>query len=164
MDLFLLNALFRYCPKTGRLYRGRSVVKGTPTYPGSKTLVVGVKGKMETYARVCFLMHFGYLPKTVRHRDLNASNNCPDNLYDPARDPKKAPAKAEKVTHAGKYPGVCVMRCQRTAKHRGYQGSVYHGGKRHRTPVVETAEMARDLLLLLTAQVEWLAQQKENAQ
>jgi len=162
MDLFLLNALFRYCPKTGRLYRGRKLVPGTPVYPGSKTLVVGVKGKMQNYARICFLMHFGYLPAHVRHRDRDPGNNRPDNLYDPAAE--KKPEKTKQKFHEGKFPGVCVMRCQRTGKHRGYQGSIYFGGKRHRTPVVETPELARDLRLLLAAQVEWLASQKETAQ
>ena len=161
MDIRALKYTFRYNPRLGHLYRGTSRVKGTPKYPGGPK-VVGFRGRMLSLGRVAFILHHGYAPAKVRHRDGNHENNKIENLFDPAREEKAEPSK--ELAHAGKYLGVCVMRCQRTGKHRGYQGSVYHGGKRHRTPVVETAEMARDLRLLLAAQVEWEAQQKENAQ
>jgi hypothetical protein len=111
---------------------------------------------MHSFARVCWVLHYGFIPGQVRHRNGDVKDNAIGNLY--------APGSPENETHEGKYPYVSVIRDQRTGKHRGYQGSVYEGARRHRTPVVETAEMARDLRLLLAAQVEWLAQQKETAQ
>lgn len=107
-------------------------------------------------ARVCWILHHGFVPNQVRHRDGDYNNFLPDNLY--------APGSPENETHEGKYPFVSVIRDQRTGKHRGYQGSVYYKTRRHRTPVVDTPEMARDLRVLLAAQVEWLASQKETAQ
>lgn len=135
MDIQGLKAVFRYSAKTGKLYRGKKRVDGTCSEKGGR-LSVGFEGRMVRYSRVCFALHFGYLPRQVRHRNGDAQDNRPANLYDV--DEVGAPKR-----HEGLYPGVSVVRCQRTARHRGYQGSVYHGGKRHRTPVQETPEQAK---------------------
>lgn len=154
MDIPLLKTVLRYDPIKGTLYRGAKKINGTRRAPGG-ALVFSLFGKMHSYARVCWVMHHGFIPNQVRHRNDDVTDNSADNLYAPG---------ATDTTHEGIYPYVSIVRDQRTGKHRGYQGSVYEGARRHRTPVVETAEMARDLRLLLAAQVEWLAQQKETPQ
>lgn len=155
MDIQHLKSCLRYNAVRGHLYRGVKRITGTEKYPGGPR-VFSLNGKIYPMARVCWVLHYGFVPTQVRHRDGDYTNFLPDNLY--------APGSPEHETHEGRYPYVSVIRDQRTGKHRGYQGSVYHTGRRHRTPVVETAEMARDLRLLLAAQVEWLAQQKETPQ
>lgn len=155
MDIQLLKQALRYNATRGHLYRGVTRILGTEKYPNGPR-VFSLYGKMYGMARVCWALHYGLLPTQVRHRDGDYTNFRPENLY--------APGCPENETHEGKYPFVSVIRDQRTGKHRGYQGSVYEGARRHRTPVVETPEMARDLRMLLAAQVEWLASQKETAQ
>lgn len=158
MDIRLLKAVFRYNPRTGRLYRGREIVKGTPKYPGGP-LLVSFEGRNVSYARVCFSIHHGYTPMQVRHYGKSDDNRAA-NLYDPAR----LAAKSDRQPHAGVYRGVSVLKDQRTGRHRGYQGSVYLGGKRHRTAVTETPEQARDLRTALKEWLEWVDSQKGTAQ
>lgn len=160
MDIRILKAVFRYNPRTGRLYRGRELVKGTPKYPGGPLLVYFERRNV-SYARVCFAIHHGYLPAKVRHFGKSADNRA-ENLYDPA----KLPEKSDRQAHEGIYRGVSVIRDQRTARHRGYQGSVYFGNptRRHRTAVVETPEEARDLRAALKEWLEWVESQKGTAQ
>lgn len=162
MDIEGLKQTFKLNAKLGRLYRGKNLVWGTPKFDGGP-LVVTYKGKQVPYARVCYALHHGYLPRQVRHRNGQTQDNRIENLYDPVR----VQAEQENggvMPHAGKYVGVYLTHCQYSGKFRGYRGAFYFQGKRHYTPVVETAEMARDLRMLLAAQVEWEAQQKENTQ
>lgn len=163
MDIQLLKAVFRYNPRTGRLYRGREIVKGTPKFPGGP-LIVSFQGRTVSYARACFAIYHGYLPKQVRHRNSKSADNRADNLYDPDDNRRGLSAKIERPVHAGVYRGVSVIRCQRTGRHRGYQGSVYADGKRHRTTIVETPEEARDLRTALKDWLEWVDSQKGTAQ
>lgn len=158
MDIRILKAVFRYNQRTGRLYRGRELVKGTPKYPGGPLLVY-FEGRNVSYARVCFSIHHGYTPAKVRHFGKSSDNRA-ENLYDPA----KLPEKSYRQAHEGVYRGVSVVRDQRTARHRGYQGSVYIDGRRHRTAVVETPEEARDLRAALKEWLEWVESQKGTAQ
>jgi hypothetical protein len=157
-----LKLVFRYNAKVGRLYRGKQLAPGTPKWPGGPLLIL-FGGKQVSYARVCFALYYGYFPPQARHRNGRVQDNRACNLYDPNKvDPETGETQA--LPHAGKYRGVYLTNCQYSGRFRGYRGAVYCRGKRHYTPVVETPETARDLLLLLTAQVEWEAQQKENAQ
>lgn len=150
---FLLSEIFTYQPSIGRLYRDGKLVKGCEKYPGG-TRRVWLAGKLIPIGRICWELHYGQPPTgQVRYRDGNRSNQRIENLYDPSVP-----------THAGRYPGVQVLKCQRTDRHRGYQGSVYVNGKRRRTPVAETPEQARDLLVLLKLQVQWEQAQQESAQ
>lgn len=162
MNASLLKSIFRYDAALGRLYRGRQLVAGTPKWPGGP-LVVSVGGKITSYARICFAIHNGYLPAQVRHRSQDQRDNSAGNLYDPSHAAKK-PRAAPAAPHAGKYPGVSVVRCQRRGVFRGYQGSVYFAGLRYRTPVVETPEAARDMRAALKAWLEYAAQQKDSPQ
>ena len=140
MDFSKLSAIFRYNGRTGRIYRGRNLVPGTPKYEDGP-LMLFFDGRPVLYARACFALAHGYLPKQVRHRNGKVQDNRQCNLYDPS-----AETAAEKVLpHAGRYPGVHVVNCQRTGRFRGYRGSAYIGGRRFYTAVVETPELARDL-------------------
>lgn len=139
MDIQKLKDVFRYNPRTGKLYRGIKRVDGTCSEKGGR-LSVGFAGRAVRYARVCFALHFGYLPKYVRHRNGDVQDNRAVNLYDPEDPTVEIPQR-----HEGLYPGVAVVRCQRTGRHRGFQGSVYAGGKRHRTAITATPEEAKVL-------------------
>lgn len=154
LDIPELKALLRYEPITGRLYRDRKRIYGTPKTPGGP-LVFSLRGKMHAMARVCWALHYGFLPNQVRYKNGDHTDNRIDNLYAPG---------AMELTHEGKYPYVSVIRDQRTGRHRGYQGSVYLDGRRHRTAVVETPEEARDLRELMARWLEYASQPKENAQ
>lgn len=156
LDIPILQALLKYDPASGRLMRGRERIKGTRKYAGGP-LVFSLRGKMHSMGRVCWALHYGFLPGQVRYRNGDPTDNRIDNLYAPG---------ATELTHEGKYPGVSVIRDQRTARHRGYQGSVYFGNpiRRHRTAVVETPEEARDLRAALKEWLEWVESQKGTAQ
>lgn len=140
MDIQVLSGIFRYDGRLGRLYRGRKLVEGTPKSEDGP-LVVTINGKQFLYARVCFALAHGYWPKQARHRNGRVRDNRKANLYDPSAESAAGNAHA----HAGKYPGVHIVNCQRTGRFRGYRGSAYIGGRRFYTAVVETPEMARDL-------------------
>ncbi len=158
MNIDTMRQLFRYNSALGRLYRGRNLARGTPKFPGGP-LQISVRGKVYSYSRICFAILYGYLPATVRHKDDDVQNNRGDNLYDPARGVFQAHNEVV-LPHDGRYFGVCVIRSRRTGEIRGYQGSKYIDNVRHRTPVVETPEMARDLRLFLIAELEWLESKK----
>lgn len=134
LDLTILRATFRYCPRLGRLYRGRELVKGTPKYVGGP-LVVWHQGRHHKYARICFVLARGYEPQQVRHRNGKDCDNQLENLYDPAVGTRSG----------AKYPGVYSVQCQKTGRHRGYRGVVTFKRKRLYTAVVETVEGAAQL-------------------
>lgn len=156
LDIPILKALLTYCPHTGKLMRERTRIKGTRKYVGGP-LVFSLRGQIHSMGRVCWALHYGFLPSQVRYRNGDPTDNRIDNLYAPG---------ATELTHEGKYPGVSVIRDQRTGRHRGYQGSVYAGNpvRRHRTAVVETPEQARDLRTALKDWLEWVDSQKGTAQ
>lgn len=157
MDIQLLQVLLRYDPVRGSLYRGVRRIKGTERYEGGP-LCFSLQGKVYSLPRVCWALYHGSEPVgQVRHHDMDRRNNRPENLFD-----TRAPVRP----HKGKYPGVSVLRDQRTGKHRGYQGSVYVSGVRHRTEVAETPEAARDLRETLQAKLaafgEFKIEKQEN--
>lgn len=158
MNIETMKAVFRYNSALGRLYRGRNLARGTPKFPGGP-LQISVGGKIYSYARICFAILHGYLPATVRHHDEDVQNNRGDNLYDPARG-KGCPPRDIVLHHEGKYFGVCVIKSRRTGNIRGYQGSIYIDNVRHRTAVVDTPELARDLRLFLKAELDWYESKK----
>lgn len=151
VQLDILRATFRYNGKLGRLYKGTQLVRGTPKHEGGP-LVVWHQGRQVKYARLCFALAHGYQPAQVRHRDGNDRNNRQDNLYDPAVSTSKG----------ARFPGVYIVKCQKTGRFRGYRGIFTHQGKRFYTPVVEKIETARDLRVMLVVQVEYEASQEKT--
>lgn len=140
MDLVKLKALYRYDGRVGRLYQGRELVKATPKTPGGP-LLVRFDGKLVKYARICFALAHGYLPRQVRHENGRLQDNRQRNLY----DPDKRIAEASALAHSGKYRGVHEVTCQYSGRFRGFRGSVYKDGRRYYTPVAETPEQAKAL-------------------
>ena len=84
MNQKILHELFEY--KDGVLYnkiqRGTRGLIGKPS--GSLNdkgyLSLVINGKRYLNHRLIFLMHYGYLPKTIDHKDNNSLNNKIENL------------------------------------------------------------------------------------
>lgn len=143
LNIDILRATFRYCPRLGRLYRGRELVKGTPKYAGGP-LVVWHQGRHHKYARICFVLARGYEPTQVRHRNGKDGDNTLANLYDP-----------NVGTRSGaKHPGVYSVQCQKTGRHRGFRGVLTIKGKRLYTAVVGDIETAAVLRKALKRELE----------
>jgi hypothetical protein len=156
MNMDILRATFRYDGRRGKLYKGRCLANAFEKYADGP-LVVWYLGEQVKYARICFALAYGYLPKQVRHRNGRQKDNRQANLYDPHAD-MAAPTSEKGVAS---YVGVHEVKCQKTGRFRGFRGIFNHGGRRFYTPVVENRETARDLRMLLVAQVEWQALQEK---
>lgn len=156
MNLDILRAMYRYDGRRGKLYKGRCLANGFEKYSDGP-LVLWHQGEQVKYARVCFALAHGYLPKQVRHRNGRQKDNRQCNLYDPAA----APTAANGEKDAASYAGVVEVKCQKTGRFRGYRGIFNHQGKRFYTPVVENRETARDLRVMLVVQVEYEASQEK---
>ncbi len=80
-----INELLRY--KEGRLYWRVQPARNVPARSRAGSLsamdkyeTVYIKGKRYLTHRLVFLMHKGYLPKRLDHKDGNKLNNCIGNL------------------------------------------------------------------------------------
>jgi hypothetical protein len=78
----LAHELFEY--KDGdlirRVQRRSAKVGSSALYCGGRYMRVRLCGKQEQAHRVIFLMHHGYMPSIVDHKDGNVFNNCIENL------------------------------------------------------------------------------------
>ena len=101
----LLHQLFEY--KGGKLYWKVDAaynvkigdVAGTTDSKGYKT--TKINGKIYKVHRLIFLMHYGYLPKFVDHKDKNPSNNKIENLRDATHSENQLNSKIPKNNTSG---------------------------------------------------------------
>ena len=103
-----MQELFEY--RNGELYR-KVAIKNTKI--GDKAgsahtegyLQIGIDGKTYKLHRVIFLMHYGYLPDEVDHKDTDPSNNKIENLR-PASRANNAKNRAIGKNNTSGYKGV----------------------------------------------------------
>jgi len=106
----LLNELFEYDKETGKLYwkvvrqRGK-VGDEVGCDNGRGYLVTGINGKTYKVHRVIFLMHKGYLPKTLDHINGDRSDNRLENLRAVTRSQNQHNRKLNKNNTSG-FKGV----------------------------------------------------------
>jgi hypothetical protein len=81
-----LHQLFEY--RNGDLYR--KIKKSPNAMPGQKAgtlqkngyFAICIDRKRQYIHRIVFMMHYGYMPKTIDHIDGNSKNNQIENLRD----------------------------------------------------------------------------------
>jgi|LakMenEpi03Aug12_release.lakeMendotaPanAssembly.Ray.scaffolds.fasta_scaffold561383_1 hypothetical protein len=102
-----LHSLFYY--KDGNLYWKKKSTKLSRANIGSIAgslsssgyLQTGVKGKIFLNHRLIFLMHYGYLPQFIDHKDGNKTNNKIENLRETNKSQNRMNAKLQKNNISG---------------------------------------------------------------
>lgn len=84
-----------------------------------------INGKSYLNHRIIFLLHNGFLPKFVDHKDRDSTNNFPHNLREASHSQNSANRRA-KSTGSSKYLGVYYL-----ARNGKYFVSIKHNGKIH---------------------------------
>lgn len=134
---------FSYDPVFGGLYQNGRPVR-------AQYLRFGERSVRAT--RICFLLHFGYLPDFVRFRNRDPGDTRAANLRDP-----KAFSLPPHLGPRSQYEGVYSV-------DGGHQGTTLRRGIRWCTAVTETPEQARDLRQVLKERIESANTQKGTAQ
>lgn len=98
-----LHELFEY--KDGELYAkviNTKRKKGTVGWVNpSGYKVTGIKSKIYLNHRLIFMMHYGYMPKIIDHKDGNKLNNCIDNLREATSSQNQHNRKLNKNNSTG---------------------------------------------------------------
>jgi len=123
-----VKELFDYDPKTGNLYR--KTRSSNRVQIGALAGVVGKRGykyvtiryKKQYVHRIIFLMHKGYLPKYIDHKDTDRLNNKIENLRAASSNQNSENSQMRKDNTSG-YKGVYKRNGKWCAKinHNGKQ-------------------------------------------
>lgn len=133
MRIKTLRGIFKYDPETGELLR-----YGTP--------VRGTKAERLLYPRVCYALHFGYIPEKVEFRNGDERDYRIANLVDPGSLKMAAPGATTALA------GVYQVSAGR------FQGVVFKRGRYYAT------ETCASLRLKILDSLEWVESQKGTAQ
>ena len=93
--------------------------------PGYKCKVTRLNKKLYKTHRLIFLIHYGYLPDKIDHKDGNALNNCPCNLRETTSSQNSCNSKIQSNNTSG-YKGVCYDKVR-----RNYMAYINVNGNRH---------------------------------
>ena len=141
----LLNELFEYGKETGKLYwkvarqRG-NVGDEVGCDNGRGYLVTRINNKNYRLHRVIFLMHKGYLPKTLDHVNGDRADNRIENLRAVTRSQNQHNRKLNKNNTSG-YKGVSF-----NARLKLWKASICLEGKRIHLGCYKTPEEADEVV------------------
>ena len=139
MRIKTLRSIFKYDPETGELLHYGSPVRGT-------------KAERLLYPRVCYALHFGYLPEKVEFRNGDDRDYRIANLVDPGSLKTTTPGAATALD------GVYQVSTGR------FQGVVFKRGRYYTTEVSASPIRAASLRLKILDSLEWVESQKGTAQ
>jgi hypothetical protein len=142
----LLNHLFEYDKETGNLIWKRQqsnrIVAGDIAGSLCRGYVyVGINGKKHRAHRIIFLMHKGYLPKTIDHINGDRADNRIENLRAVTANQNQHNRKINSNNTSG-YKGVCWDKARNKWKSQvRLEGKLINIG--HYDNVEEAAEVVR---------------------
>lgn len=137
----ILSKFFRYDPLSGILYR-----RLANSEKECKTLVGGYlttrfNGERYLVHILCFILHYGYQPEIVEHKDTNKLNNKVDNLRPASYCENNSNVGLRKDNTSG-YKGVY--------KHgSSWRAQIYCKGKKYAKSGFKTPEDANEYLTTL---------------
>lgn len=100
---------------------------------------VQIKGKIYLQHRIIFLMHYGFMPTMVDHRDRNRSNNKIENLREATPRQNQANRKIGKNNTTG-FLGVSYCKVNKK-----FVAGMKHNGKHVNFGLFKTAEQASEV-------------------